>query len=203
MRMTCCSRPTSCLGRNRPSLTPAGAVPEIDGDEFPTLGAIGFQRWQQYEHPLRADERLLAFFPFRRVSDESALVNSHHESPIAAGRIEGARRTTGRWPGKATLLFDRDSDFVRLHIPEEHQERSIAVWLRVDRFDFGLNAILNADGHESGRLSLPTNASGIAAWYTPPGPVPRQGHGRGCSQSANGRMLLRSCPRERYRSKST
>lgn len=139
----------------------ASAVPEIDEDEFPTPGAIGYKRWQHYEHQLRADEQLLAFFPFRRVSDESALVNSHHESPIAAGRIEGARWTTGRWPGKAALLFDRDSDFVHLHIPGEHQELTIAVWLKVDRLDFGLNAILNSDGNEPGDFHFQLTRQGL------------------------------------------
>jgi ferric-dicitrate binding protein FerR (iron transport regulator) len=149
----------------------AKTVPEIDEKAFPTPGAIGFKRWQQYEHQLRADERLLAFFPFRRTSDESALVNSHNESQIAVGRIEGARWTTGRWPGKAALLFDRDSDFVQLHIPGEHQELTIAVWLKVDRLDFGLNAILNSDGYEPGDFHFQLTRQGL-----PRGGVVIQGH---------------------------
>ncbi|MFM9068738.1 MAG: LamG-like jellyroll fold domain-containing protein, partial [Planctomycetota bacterium] len=78
-----------------------------------------------------------------------------------AGRIEGARWTTGRWPGKTALLFDRDSDFVQLHIPGEHQELTVAVWLKVDRLDFGLNAILNSDGNEPGDFHFQLACQGL------------------------------------------
>ena len=139
-----------------------GAVPEIDEDAFPTPGAIGFQRWQQYERQMRADDRLLAFYPFRRAADETVLVNAHHE--MAAGRIEGARWTTGRWPGKEALLFDRDTDYVQLDIPGEHQELTIAAWLKIDRLDFVFNAILNSDGYDLGHVHLQ---------------LTRQGHSRG------------------------
>ncbi|QDU26598.1 FecR protein [Anatilimnocola aggregata] len=142
----------------------AETVPEIDEQAFPTPGAIGFQRWQQYEQEMRADNRLLAFYPFRRTSDESALVNSRTETEMPAGRIEGARWTTGRWPGKEALLFDRDTDFVQLNIPGEHDELTIAVWLKLDRLDFVFNAILNSDGYDLGHVHLQ---------------LTRQGHPRG------------------------
>ncbi len=138
-----------------------GAVPEIDEDAFPTPGAIGFKRWQQYERAIRADDRLLAFYPFRRGVDETVLFNSKNEDVIATGRIDGARWTTGRWPGKEALLFDRDTDFVQFDIPGEHQELTVAVWLKVDRLDFGLNAILNSDGNEPGDFHFQLTRQGL------------------------------------------
>jgi len=87
-----------------------GVAPRFKENEFPTPGAIGFQRWQQYEQELRQDESLLAFFPFRKTGDESVLLNGLRDDAVANGRIEGARWTTGRWPGKDALLFDRDTD---------------------------------------------------------------------------------------------
>ncbi len=137
-----------------------GAVPEVDADEFPTPGAIGFQRWQQHERAMRTDERLLAFYPFRRTADETVLVNAHNDSGMAAGRIEGAGWTTGRWPGKEALLFDRDTDFVQLEIPGEHQELTIAAWLKLDRLDFVFNAILNSDGYDLGHVHLQLTRQG-------------------------------------------
>lgn len=142
----------------------AKAVPDIDEKAFPTPGAIGFQRWQEHERSMRTDDHVLAFYPFRRTSDESALVNSHHETEMADGRIEGARWTTGRWPGKEALLFDRDTDFVQLNIPREHDELTIAAWLKLDRLDFVFNAILNSDGYDLGHVHLQ---------------LTRQGHPRG------------------------
>jgi ferric-dicitrate binding protein FerR (iron transport regulator) len=138
-----------------------GAVPELDEDAFPTPGAIGFQRWQQYEREIRADDRLLAFYPFRRTVDETVLFNSQNDDGMAAGRIDGARWTTGRWPGKEALLFDRDTDFVQLDIPGEHQDLTVAVWLKVDRLDFGLNAILNSDGNEPGDFHFQLTRQGL------------------------------------------
>jgi ferric-dicitrate binding protein FerR (iron transport regulator) len=148
-----------------------GAAPEINRDAFPTPGAIGFQRWQQYEREMRGNDRLLAFYPFLRTADETVLVNAHNEDGIADGRIKGARWTTGRWPGKEALLFDRDTDFVQLDIPGEHQELTIAVWLKIDRLDFGLNAILNSDGYEPGDFHFQLTRQGL-----PRGGVVIQGH---------------------------
>lgn len=142
----------------------AKAVPNIDEKAFPTPGAIGFQRWQEHESAMRTDDRVLAFFPFRRHTDTTVLVNNRHDSGMAAGRIEGAGWTTGRWPGKEALLFDRDTDFVQLDIPGEHQELTIATWLKLDRLDFVFNAILNSDGYDLGHVHLQ---------------LTRQGHPRG------------------------
>jgi hypothetical protein len=78
------------------------------------------------------------------------------------GRITGARWTTGRWPGKDALLFDRDTDFAQVTIPGEHQELTIAAWVKVDRIDFVLNAILNSDGYEPGGIHFQLNRQGFA-----------------------------------------
>ena len=138
-----------------------GAAPPFKENEFPTPGAIGFQRWQQYEEELRQDESLLAFFPFRKTADESVLVNGLSDDAMADGRIEGARWTTGRWPGKDALLFDRDTDFAEIEIPGEHQELTIAAWVKVDRLDHVFNAILNSDGYDLGDIHLQLTRQGI------------------------------------------
>lgn len=127
-----------------------GALPELSESDFPTPGAIGFQRWQQYEQKLRQDRTLLAFYPFRRIADESVLANGVSENAIADGRIVGARWTTGRWPGKDALLLDRDTDYVEIDIPGQHDELTIAAWVKVDRLDFVFNAILNSNGYDLG-----------------------------------------------------
>jgi hypothetical protein len=138
-----------------------GAAPQFKENEFPTTGAIGFQRWQQYEQELRQDESLLAFFPFRKATDESVLANGLGEDGMANGRIEGARWTTGRWPGKDALLFDRDKDFAEIDIPGEHDELTIAAWVKVDRLDHVFNAILNSDGYDLGDIHLQLTRQGI------------------------------------------
>ena len=137
------------------------AAPAINADEFPTPGAIGFDRWKQYEQAMRQDPGLLAFFPFHRSADELVLANEHSAKTMPDGRIEGARWATGRWPGKDALLFDRDSDFVALDIPGEHPELTIGVWLKVDRFDHVFSAILNSDGYELGGIHFQLTRQGV------------------------------------------
>lgn len=138
-----------------------GKAPELNENEFPTPGAIGFERWRHYEQRLREDRSLVAFYPFRRSADEQVLMNASHEAKATNGRISGARWTLGRWPGKEALLFERDSDFVQIDIPGEYQELTIATWLKVDRLDFGLNAILNSDGYEPGDIHFQLTRQGL------------------------------------------
>ncbi len=136
------------------------AAPTLKENDFPTPGTIGFERWQQYAEKMRQDRSLLAFYPFRRAADESVLANGISEDAMAAGRIAGARWTTGRWPGKDALLFDRDTDYVQIDIPGEHQELTLAAWLKVDRLDFELNAILNSDGYDRGDIHFQLTRQG-------------------------------------------
>lgn len=137
------------------------AAPKLQENDFPTPGTIGFERWQQYVKKMREDRSLLAFYPFSRVADESVLANGISGDAMAAGRIVGARWTTGRWPGKDALLFDRDSDYVQIDIPGEHEELTIAAWLKIDRLDFVFNAVLNSDGYDLGDIHFQLTRQGF------------------------------------------
>jgi ferric-dicitrate binding protein FerR (iron transport regulator) len=139
----------------------ATAPPLKEGD-FPTPGSIGLKRWEEYERRIREDQSILAFFPFRRQTDEAVLVNAVGNGKMENGRVQGARWTTGRWPGKDALLFDRDEDSAQVTIPGEHQELTIAVWVKVERIDFVLNAILNSDGYKPGGIHFQLNRQGFA-----------------------------------------
>jgi len=135
-------------------------APRLVENNFPTTGAIGLQRWRHYEEKMRKDSSLLAFFPFERTDDNAVLTNRINSMGVDNGRIVGARWTTGRWPGKEALLFDRDTDYVQLEIPGTYRELSIAVWLKVDRFDFPLNTILNSDGYDLGDIHFQLTRQG-------------------------------------------
>jgi hypothetical protein len=136
-------------------------VSDMDVGEFPSPGDIGHLRWATRRKERLADPGLIAWFPFERGGNDSQLVNAARDHGVPDGRIAGARWATGRWPGKQALWFDRDSDFVEIEIPGEHSELTVAVWLKVERFEHEMNAILNSNGAEAGGLHLQMNRLGL------------------------------------------
>lgn len=136
-------------------------VSDIDVGEFPSPGGIGHLRWAAQRRERLADPGLLAWYAFERGGNASQLVNAARSNGVPDGRIAGARWATGRWPGKQALWFDRDSDFVELEIPGEHSELSVAVWMKVDRFEHEMNAILNSNGSDPGDLHFQMNRLGL------------------------------------------
>lgn len=124
---------------------------------FLAPGAIGFLRWQAHCAELVQDPDLIGFYPF----EEAETLKNRAAHPVASdGRVEGARWTSSRWPGKSALLFDRDDDFVRLTIPGEYEEFTIAFWVNLDRLDYEYNALLNSDRFDSGDLHFQINRRG-------------------------------------------
>lgn len=136
-------------------------VPGMDVGEFPSPGEIGHLRWDAQRKARLADPGLIASFPFDADPNQSLLVNAVREHGVSDGRIEGARWGTGRWQGKRALWFDRESDYVEIEIPGEYTEMTVAAWLKVDRFDHQMNAILNSDGAQQGSYHLQMNRQGL------------------------------------------
>jgi hypothetical protein len=136
-------------------------VSDMDVGEFPSPGDIGHLRWASQRKERLADPGLIAWFPFERGGNASQLVNASRGHGLPDGRIAGARWATGRWPGKQALWFDRDSDFVEVEILGEHSDLTVAVWLKVDRFEHEMNAIFNSNGSDAGRLHFQMNRLGL------------------------------------------
>ncbi len=128
---------------------------------FPSPGDIGHLRWVSQRKQRLADPGLIAWFPFERNSDPSLLVNAVQGHEVPDGRISGARWATGRWQGKQSLWFDQDSDFVEINIPGKFQEFSVAAWLKVERFENEISAILNSDLANNGGLHIQMNRLGL------------------------------------------
>ncbi len=153
-------------GSQRRSQGVSALAPKMDSSHFPTPNQIGYVRWQNHTEQLLRDPDLIAFFPFRRGRDESVLKNQVNGSnasllKVPDGQIVGARWVSGRWPGKDSLLFDGDSERVQLDIPGEYQELTIAVWLKIDRLDYEMNAILNSDDLEDGDVHFQITRQGL------------------------------------------
>ncbi len=131
---------------------------DVAADSFPTPQSIGFDRWQLWSQSLRQDPDVFLYYPFERdpsdPTTESIMANSaRHGDPLPA-RVEGARWVTGRWPGKEALLFDRDGDFVEFGLPEPLGSFTMAFWIKIDRLDYELSAVMDSNDWEPGDLHL-------------------------------------------------
>lgn len=142
------------MALNQGVLKPTGSPEE---DRFLAPGAIGFLRWQAHCAELVKDPDLIGFYPFV----EAETLKNHAAHAVASdGRIEGARWTSSRWPGKSALLFDRDDDFVSLSIPGEYGEFTVAFWVNVDRLDYEYSALLDSDRFDLGDFHFQINRRG-------------------------------------------
>lgn len=131
-------------------------------DEFLTPGAIGYLRWDRWREDFVGSPGLIGFYSFTEGGDQ--LVNSAEQRAMSDGAISGARWVAGRWPGKQALLFDRDSDYVEFDLPGGFSELTMAVWIKVDRFDHELSAILNSNEWETGDLHWQISRVGVP-WF--------------------------------------
>jgi len=134
---------------------------DIDVGAFPSPESIGHQRWIAQKKQRLTDPSLIAWFPFERGANASVLVNEARRNGTSDGRIAGARWATGRWPGKQALRFERENDFSEIEIPGEYSELTVSVWLKVDRFEHEMNAILNSNGADPGDVHFQINRLGL------------------------------------------
>lgn len=131
-------------------------------NEFLTPGAIGYLRWERWREDFADSPGLIGFYTFDGGGDR--LVNAAKHPAMSDGEIAGARWVSGRWPEKQALLFDRDSDFVEFDLPGEFSELTMAVWMKVDRFDHELSAIVNSNEWDPGDLHWQISRVGLP-WF--------------------------------------
>ncbi|MFT5469020.1 MAG: hypothetical protein ACI8UO_004134 [Verrucomicrobiales bacterium] len=131
-------------------------LPRVDPDSFPNPGAFGHRRWASRKEARLEDPSLLALFSFEQDPQAPTTLRNLQQLPgsrsVSDAKIHGARWVSGRWAGKEALLFDSRNEFAELEIDGELSEFTIAAWVFVDRLDNPLNAILNSNGWESGRI---------------------------------------------------
>ncbi|MDG0995077.1 MAG: FecR domain-containing protein [Akkermansiaceae bacterium] len=127
----------------------------IRAEDFPDIRSIGFTRWQQWHQKITQDPDIIAYLPMQKRGKQLELISALPEAPAA--QLKGARRVIGRWPGKGALLFDQDGDGVELDLGTEHEELTIAMWVKADRWDYPITALANSNGWGPGALHLQTS----------------------------------------------
>ena len=91
-----------------------------------------FAHWQAASAQRNDDGDLRLHLDFQDSEDARSLRNvAPHSEDIAAGTIVGCNWTEGRWPGKQALQFHSVSDRVRLNLPGEYPQFTLAAWVQL------------------------------------------------------------------------
>jgi ferric-dicitrate binding protein FerR (iron transport regulator) len=104
-----------------------------DLDERVTAsGRQAFERWQEAGARWNDDADLRLRLDFQDEKGARSLRNvAAHGESIAAGTIVGCHWMDGRWPGKRALQFRSVSDRVRLNLPGEYRQFTVAAWVQL------------------------------------------------------------------------
>ncbi len=91
-----------------------------------------FARWQAASARWNDDADVRLHLDFQDQENSHSLHNAaSHGEDIAPGTIVGCNWTEGRWPGKNALQFRSVSDRVRLNIPGEYPQLTLAAWVQI------------------------------------------------------------------------
>lgn len=91
-----------------------------------------FTHWQEASTRWNADPDLRVRLDFQGSPDSRSLPNvAAGGEDIAAGTIVGCNWTEGRWPGKTALQFHSVSDRVRLNLPGDYPQFTLAAWVQL------------------------------------------------------------------------
>ncbi len=109
--------------------------------------------WKAVNAAARKDERLIAYYDFepdqnhRRVLSNRAPTGTDFD-----GAIVGARRKDGPWTGKQSLEFKRPGDRVRVNLPGNYDNVTLAAWVRIDGLDRTHSSLMLTDGYDLGEI---------------------------------------------------
>jgi hypothetical protein len=106
-----------------------------------------FSRWLDRSRDWNGDPALRLRFDFQDSVESRSLTNrAISGGAYPDGSIVGASWTEGRWPGKGAIEFRQVSDRVRLSVPGELGQLTLATWVRVNGLDRTFNSLLMSEG---------------------------------------------------------
>lgn len=92
-----------------------------------------FEHWTNTNARLKGDADLRMHLDFQDQRGTRSLRNSaENGEAMTAGTIVGCNWTEGRWPGKGALQFRSVSDRVRVNVPGEYPQFTLAAWVHLD-----------------------------------------------------------------------
>ncbi len=116
-------------------------------------GRHAFERWQESGARWNDDPDVRLRLDFQDEKGSRSLRNAAaHGDAIAAGSIVGCIWTEGRWPGKQALQFRSVSDRVRLSIPDEYRQVTLAAWVQVHSLTPRQSSLFMCEGWDPGDM---------------------------------------------------
>jgi len=165
---------TKLLGGSGLSWTKEGEREEItsQSSDFATFAEVKtrdqmvaarrFRNWTKWSESVSNDPRVAVHYDFE--GDESRLLDQGPSSKH--GTIIGSERTRGRWPEKGALEFKRPGDRVRIDIPGEFDELTLAAWIRVDALTGRHQSLLLTDEYRLGHVHWQIRPEGTLRFST-------------------------------------
>ena len=158
VELTASDHPTQTIEAGQAvGIAPNKTVVESDADEalFASIGSVRQKRWAAHHRAMLQRSDLLLYYDFAEAGSRSASVSEvNRASNDAHGTIHGATRVAGRVPGKGGLLFEQPGDRLTFELDPSQPLKNftIAMWLKVDRFEHRHSTLLNSDGWETGDI---------------------------------------------------
>ncbi len=133
---------------------------DLNPDEFPSAASIEksvanrFQRWKDWSDRFAKRSDLVLYFTFDDPSDHKPnrkrVANLAVSSRATAdATIVGCETLAGRWPQKKAIGFYNAADRVRVRIPGQYPQLTLACWVRLDELRGVNQALLLTDTFEA------------------------------------------------------
>ena len=135
---------------------------EAEKPKEPPLDLTQFHRWQKFSKELCQRDDLLAYYDFQWDPDDKRDADNHellrNKAKTAGGGLFGRNydgqlsgaiemgMIEGRFPGKHALKFEGHDDAVRINIPVECKQLTLATWVNIEQLSKPITALLTADG---------------------------------------------------------
>lgn len=122
---------------------------------FASIGSVRQKRWAAHHRAMLQRTDLLLYYDFAEFGNrESASEVMNVACDDGHATIYGATWVAGRVPGKGGLLFEQPGDRLAFELDSAQPMKNftIAMWLKVDRFEHRHSILLNSDGWETGDI---------------------------------------------------
>ena len=139
-----------------------GGADQVSFEGLTTIGDVGrlrqdeqtklFLQWKESSDILRADDRLVAYFPIAESFDGRLVKNRCKTGADRDASLVGpVSIDESRFGGQSSAIgFDRPGSRLRTRIDGEFSKFTFACWVRIDSLDNLYNALFMSDGYENG-----------------------------------------------------